>query len=226
MPASEPVFLGLNEGTWFAIIALLLTMVISIVASVMGFLSGSRDRQSRYALAIQDRDHQTARIREQWEREDRLEQRTRVRNALIRDLHATRDQCVATLNLSVFQAMGGVDTAAQLELMGEKYANADVGLIGDKASAGLYLSVLGRLTAHQRGQPLGDELISASADAASAVKERIREQETRANRDERLQYVDALARADLPSEDRNSPMLLRMAQQRDLPVKWGRNPDV
>ena len=170
-------------------------------------------------------DQEDARRREQWTREDGLAQRARVREALIRDLHCTREQCLATLNLSVFQAMGGVDVAAQREVMGEKYSNADVCLIGDKASVGLYLSVLGKLTTHQPGTPLGDELISACADASSAVKQRIREQESRVNRDERLHYVTALAMAGMPSDARNSPLLLGMLGKPGAPVEWGHNPD-
>jgi|GEM_PF-2366491 len=56
MPPSEPVFLGLNEGTWFAVIALLLTMVVSILATVLGYRSAGKDRESRIVLSHMDRE--------------------------------------------------------------------------------------------------------------------------------------------------------------------------
>ena len=211
MPASEPVFLGLNEGTWFAVVALLLAMVISIVATVVGFWSASKDRESRYDLSKEDRENETLRIREQWEREDKLAQQTRVRDALVRDLHATRNLCLATLSMSIFQAMGGVvDAAAQRELIGEKYPTADPGWIGDQGTVAKYSGVIGRLAAHARGTPVPADLMTAFAEVTSAIRACIRDQELRAIRDETPRYVAQFRASDMTADDRAAMVSLGM----------------
>lgn len=72
MPQSEPVFLGLNEGTWFAVIALLLTMIVSTAATVIGYRSASKDRESRIVLSHMDRQHEESMAREEREQTRRL----------------------------------------------------------------------------------------------------------------------------------------------------------
>jgi hypothetical protein len=185
------------------------------------------DRDWQTQQQKQQADREDARRREQWEREDGLAQRARQRDAYIRDLHATREQCLATLNLFTYQALGvRVDVAATQELAGEKYSNADVGLVGDRATVGLYFGTLARLIAHPAGTALGDDLQSACGDASAGVKARIREQEIRVNRDERPEYISAFALADMPPEVRMSPVILAMLQTRSTDLKsWTRNPE-
>jgi hypothetical protein len=72
MPPSEPVFLGLNEGTWFAIIALLVALVVSIVATVVGYRSAAKDRATRTELSREEREHEEAMAREEREQARRL----------------------------------------------------------------------------------------------------------------------------------------------------------
>jgi hypothetical protein len=181
--------------------------------------ANSRAKTEREWQAQQQKeqaDREDARRRELWAWEDSLAQRARLREALLRDLHATQEQCLATLNLFVLQAeggvqaVGGVDVGAAHELGGEKYSHADVGLVGDTATVGLYFGTLARLLGHPATTPLDYSLRSACADASAEVRARIREQEARVIRDERVQYITAYRLTDIPPELRNSPMILGM----------------
>jgi hypothetical protein len=187
---------------WVEIVA---TGGVGVAGAVVGafvnhvFSGGERKQQQAHDDAVRD---------ETWQREERLAERSRVRDSLVRDLHATRDQCVATLNNAVFGAMGGTDVAASREVMGEKYSTADPGLIGDKGTVIQYLGLLGRLTAHPRGTAFPAELSASIAQVSSAIKARIREQESRANRDETVNFIAEFRASDMTADDRSAMVAL------------------
>ena len=212
----------MDQGT-----AILLAAVVSGVVGVGGTLvggwveAGRANRRSAAERAWQKEQADLA-----WQRQEQQAQRARVREATIRDLHITRDYCLANLTAAHDKALGVDTTELVRDLVRPKYGDADTGLLGDHDSALCYFEALARLGKHTPGSgALTEDEARAYASAKSAVRLRTREQEMRANRDEPTAYITALDLGKLPEDILDSPTLQLALAGPPHPAAWSRTPE-